>query len=101
MVNWFQVAGGTGGGTCPTPPPATPQVLPTYSFDGLLYALEEGGTFQEVLYLAGRPVAQRDSATGELLFLTCTRPIRCQHGGAQVVGAVWGGLRETGAAGVF
>jgi RHS repeat-associated protein len=70
LACWSQVAGGPGGGTCTTPPPATPQVVPTYSSEGLLYALETGGTFQEVFYLAGRPVAQRDSATGELLFLT-------------------------------
>jgi hypothetical protein len=71
LACWSQVAGGAGGGTCcPTPPPAAPQVIPTYSSEGLLYALESGGTFQEVFYLAGRPVAQRDSATSELLFLT-------------------------------
>jgi hypothetical protein len=40
LACWSQVAGGTGGGTCPIPPPATPQVLPTYSFEGLLFALD-------------------------------------------------------------
>jgi hypothetical protein len=33
--------------------------VPTYSSGGLLYAFEEGGTFQEVHHLDGRSVAQR------------------------------------------
>jgi RHS repeat-associated protein len=83
--------------------------VPTYSSEGLLYALEEGGTFQEVFYLAGRPVAQRNSATGELLFLTT------DHLGTPVLATdeaaleVWSGGFEpfgedyagAGAAGVF
>ncbi len=53
---WSSCVGGPGCGT------TVRSVVPTYSSEGLLYALGDESGYAEVFYFAGRPVAQVDTA---------------------------------------